>query len=226
MSKIRLKARSLAGRKRLLLPLLFLTVALGSCSGGGGGGDDGGFSQADYSLLYQLNAIQLSGHTIRWASLPIRVTSSVEGTPADYNRWNTATGGAVSFSFGAGGSVTVGWSNSTAWCGVTSISWTSSGTFTSARVLIARNQSGCSGGASNTNTHEAGHVVGFLGHTSSGMMAPTGGPNITDAESRFVRLLYSLAPGTDITGNLRVREGNGKNTFDASGSRRYSMTIY
>jgi hypothetical protein len=206
--------------------MLILTVALGSCSGGGGGDDDGGFSQADYQLLYSLNAVQLSGHTIRWASLPIRVTSSVGGTPADYNRWNTATNGAVSFTFGAGGSVTVSWSSSTVWCGVTSINWSSSGTFTSARVQIARDQTGCSGGASNTNTHEAGHVIGFLGHTSSGMMAPTGGPNITDAESRFVRLLYSMAPGSDISGHLRIREGSGQNQYDASGRRRYSMTIY
>ena len=206
--------------------MLILALAVGSCSGGGGGGDGDGFSQADYQLLYSLNAVQLSGHTIRWASLPILVSSSVDGTPAAYNRWNTASNGAVSFSFGGGGRVTVAWSSSSAWCGVTTISWTSAGTFTSARVLIARDQTGCSGGASNTNTHEAGHVVGFLGHTSSGMMAPTGGPNITDAESRFVRLLYSLAPGTDITGNLRIREGSGTNQFDANGRRRYSMTIY
>src|SRR5262249_17742917 len=47
-------------------------------------------------------------------------------------------------------------------------------------------------------THEVGHAIGFLAHTSDGgLMDPDGGNGqITPGDVSFVRSLYSLAPGT------------------------------
>ncbi|MEW5913657.1 MAG: hypothetical protein AB1814_13940 [Thermodesulfobacteriota bacterium] len=207
--------------------LAALALAAASCSGGGGGGgSDGGFSTSDYQFLYTYNAVLLSGHTIRWASVPIAVSYSVSGTPAAFNRWNSASSGAVSFSFGTSGNITVDWTDSTSYCGVTYLTWSSSGRMISARVYIARVQTYCAGGVDDTLAHEAGHAIGFIGHDSSGLMNPYGGQSISSQEARFMRLLYSLAPGTDITGFLKLQAKQTSSKYDASGQRSYSMTIY
>ena len=210
-------------RRAAAVLLLVLALALTSCGGGGGGGDSG-FTKADYQFLYTYNAVHLSGHTIRWASVPIGVSA---GAFADartaFNRWTSASGGAVSFNFG-GSNIPVSWSSSTSWCGLTTISWSSAGRIVSARISIARSQSGCSGGVADTLAHEAGHAIGFLGHDASGLMNPFGGEPISDQEAKFMKLLYSLAPGTDITGELgKSRSSSG--TYDKSGSRIHTMTI-
>ncbi|MBU1277475.1 MAG: hypothetical protein KJ720_19045 [Proteobacteria bacterium] len=210
-------------RRAAAVLLLVLALALASCGGGGGGGDSG-FTKADYQFLYTYNAVHLSGHTIRWASVPIGVSA---GAFADartaFNRWTSASGGAVSFNFG-GSNIPVSWSSSTSWCGLTTISWSSAGRIVSARISIARSQSGCSGGVADTLAHEAGHAIGFLGHDASGLMNPFGGEPISDQEAKFMKLLYSLAPGTDITGELgKSRSSSG--TYDKSGSRIHTMTI-
>lgn len=210
-------------RRAAAVLLLVLALALASCGGGGGGGDSG-FTKADYQFLYTYNAVHLSGHTIRWASVPIGVSA---GAFADartaFNRWTSASGGAVSFNFG-GSNIPVSWSSSTSWCGLTTISWSSAGRIVSARISIARSQSGCSGGVADTLAHEAGHAIGFLGHDANGLMNPFGGEPISDQEAKFMKLLYSLAPGTDITGELgKSRSSSG--TYDKSGSRIHTMTI-
>ena len=216
---------SLSIPRRVTLPLLVILLSLlVSCGGGGGGGDGGGFTKADYQFLYTYNAVQLDGHTIRWPSLPIGVSGGgVPGVPAAFNRWNSATGGAVGFNF-AGNGITVAYSTSTSWCGVTTINWNSAGRITSARVSVARDQTGRLGGLPDTLTHEAGHALGFLGHDASGLMNPEGGEPISDQESRFMRLLYSLAPGTDINSNLAKSRASGA-AYDKSGTRIHSMTI-
>lgn len=211
--------------RRILMSLLMvLLLALASCSGGGGGGGDSGFTQADYQFLYTYNASRLSGHTIRWASVPIGVSASAfADARTAFNRWASASGGAVSFNF-AGSNIPVSWSSSTSWCGLTTISWSSAGRILSARISIARSQSGCSGGVADTLAHEAGHAIGFLGHDASGLMNPFGGEPISDQEARFMKLLYSLAPGTDITGELgKSRSSSG--TYDKSGSKVHTLTI-
>ncbi|RJX30458.1 MAG: hypothetical protein C4525_12825 [Desulfarculus sp.] len=212
----------------VLALLAALALAAASCGGGGGGGggSGGGFSTADYQFLYTYNAVLLSGHTIRWANVPIAVSFSVDGTQAAFNRWNSASSGAVSFSFGTSGNITVDWTDSNSYCGVTFLTWSSNGRMTSARVLIARNQAGCAGGADDTLAHEAGHAIGFIGHDSSGLMNPFGGQAISTQEARFMRLLYSLAPGTDINGFLKLQTKQSQSKYDASGQRSYSMTIY
>ncbi|BEQ14021.1 hypothetical protein [Desulfoferula mesophila] len=211
--------------RRVTLPLLVILLSLlVSCGGGGGGGDGGGFTKADYQFLYTYNAVNLDGHTIRWPSLPIGVSSGgVPGVPVAFDRWNSATGGAVGFNY-AGNSITVAYSDTTSYCGVTTIRWSSAGRILSAKVSVARDQSGCLGGLSDTLTHEAGHALGFLGHDASGLMNPQGGQPISDQESRFMRLLYSLAPGTDISDKLAKSRTSGA-SYDKSGTRVHSMTI-
>lgn len=211
-------------RRMAAVLLLVLALALASCSGGGGGSSDSGFTKADYQFLYTYNASHLSGHTIRWANVPIGVSAGAfADAQAAFNRWASASGGAVSFNFG-GNNITASWTSSTSWCGLTTINWSSAGRITSANISIARSQSGCAGGASDTLAHEAGHALGFLGHDASGLMNPFGGEPISDQEGRFMKLLYSLAPGTDISGNLgKARSTSG--TYDKSGSRMHTMTI-
>jgi len=204
--------------------LLVLAVGLLSCGGGGGGGGDG-FTSADYQLVYTYNAVHLDGHTIRWGSVPISVSAgSFPDAPAAFNRWNTASGGRVSFTFGTGSSITVNYRTTSSWCGLTTIRWSSAGYILDADILIARDQSRCSGGESDTLAHEAGHAIGFLGHDSSGLMNPYGGQPISDDESRFMSLLYSLAPGTDINGNLG-KSRTGSAAYSKSGNRVYTLTI-
>lgn len=214
--------------RAVLLSLMVLALAAASCGGGGGGGggSDGGFTTADYQFLYTYNAVQLDGHTIRWSNLPISVSSTISGTQDAFNRWNTASSGAVRFTFSGGSNVTVAWTSSTAFCGLTTISWNSAGQITTASVLIARSQSGCAGGTGDTIAHEAGHAIGFLGHDASGLMNPFGGQPISDQESRFMRLLYSLSPGTDIRGFLKMRANAASSKYDPTGRRSYSMTIH
>jgi hypothetical protein len=203
---------------------LVLALGLLSCGGGGGGGDDG-FSSADYQLVYTYNAVHLDGHTIRWENVPISVSAGdFPDASTAFNRWRTASGGRVSFNFGAGSNITVSYRSTSSWCGLTTISWNSAGRIIYANILIARNQSGCAGGESDTLAHEAGHAIGFLGHDSSGLMNPYGGQPISDEESRFMSLLYSLAPGTDISGNLGKARVDSV-VYSKSGNRVYTLTI-
>ncbi|MCB2225133.1 MAG: hypothetical protein KQH53_00530 [Desulfarculaceae bacterium] len=217
--------RSKLDKSLLAAACLALLLALVSCGGGGGGGGGDGFSSQDYQFLYTYNASRLSGHTIRWANLPISVSAGAfPSAPAAFNRWNSASGGRVRFSFGSGSNITVSYRSTSSWCGLTTVRWNSAGQITDAEVYIARDQSSCSGGEADTLAHEAGHAIGFLGHDGEGLMNPFGGQPISDQESRFMSLLYSLGPGTDITGDLgksRVTSG----TYDKSGNKTYTLTI-
>ena len=212
-------------RRATLAVFLGLALLAASCGGGGGGGDDG-FSTSDYQLLYALNAVQLGGHTIRWPNLPLTVSAGAfPNAQAAFNRWVSASDGAVRFAFSGGSNISAAWSNNTAWCGLCTVRWNSAGHIIDADILVARNQNGCRDGADSTLTHEAGHAIGFLGHTSSGLMNPFGGGEISGAESRFVKLLYSMAPGTDITGNLPQQRSETQSRYDKNGRKVYSMTI-
>ena len=205
--------------------LLLWALALVSCGGGGGGGDDGGFSASDYQFLYTYNASRLSGHTIRWPSIPISVSAGAFPNAATaFNRWSTASGGRVRFNFGGGSNITMAYRSTSAYCGLTTIRWNSAGAIIDADILIARNQSGCSGGEADTIAHEAGHAIGFLGHDASGLMNPFGGQPISDQEARFMGLLYSLAPGTDISQRLGKSPSNSA-AYSKTGNRVYTLTI-
>ncbi|MCF8032243.1 MAG: hypothetical protein K9K66_03260 [Desulfarculaceae bacterium] len=202
---------------------LALLLSLVSCGGGGGGGEDG-FTSSDYQILYTYNASQLGGHTIRWARVPIGVSAGAfPDAPAAFNRWNSASGGKVSFNY-SGSSISVAYRTTTAYCGLTTLRWNSAGQIIDADIIIARNQGGCAGGESDTLAHEAGHAIGFLGHDAEGLMNPFGGQPISDQESRFMTLLYSLAPGTDINGKLGKSRSSSQ-IYNKSGNKVYTFTI-
>jgi hypothetical protein len=182
------------------------------------------YSRSDYSFLYALNAGQLSGHTIRWASVPVGVSApEYPSALAAFGRWAGASGGRVSFS--GGSNITVRKTSTSSWCGLASVSWNSAGRITLARIQIAADQSRCSGGVYDTIAHEAGHAIGFLGHTSGGLMNPFGGTSISGQESTFASMLYSFPPGTDINPCLSTRSRSGYSRYDPRGRRTYSITI-
>jgi hypothetical protein len=174
------------------LAALFLYSCGGGSSSSGGGG-----SSADYNYLNLHNAQYLDGHTIRWLGTINVFTNNIPGAEAAFNRWG------LSFNFinyEPGEGVTLAYTSSEAYCGVSYIYYYTSGRLFRVNILIARNQQNCAGGLDNTLAHEAGHAVGYLGHSSDGgLMDPTGGSGvITTAVRNMVSLLYSMAPGTDI----------------------------
>ncbi len=214
-------------RNRVWVLCLALAVFLASaCDSGGGGGGTSGATAADYQYLYAMNAFELGGHTIRWPSNVISVSpGDVPGVAESFNRWSTATGGAVSFVYtGGGANVSVHYGSSGG-CGVTHVAFTGAGVISSVAVTIEPNQAYCDGGLSATVSHEAGHAIGFLGHDTTGMMHPFRAGPITSQQANMIRLLYSLPPGTDITGRMRTKVAYRANKYNASGGRIYHLVI-
>ncbi len=186
---------------------------------------DNSYSRSDYSFLYALNASQLSGHTIRWASVPVGVSAPEYPTALNaFNQWSGASGGRISFS--PGSSIKVAKVVTQAYCGLASIWYNSAGRITRTDIEIAADQTNCSGGVNTVLAHEAGHALGFLGHTSSGLMHPSQGTSISGQEARFATMLYSFPPGTDINPCLTTRRrSGGYSRFDARGRRSYNFVI-
>src|SRR5207344_215694 len=127
----------------------------------------------------------------------------------EVNAWAAATGGAVSFTFvgsppAAGVSFRFGGGSDE--CGSTVVDYGPDGRIVGADIEVVQNVfrgPQCQ----RTVTHETGHAIGFLGHTSDGgLMDPDGGNgDITAADVTFVQLLYSMAPGTFVGLGERVR---------------------
>ena len=204
---------------------LGLAVMLAACNSGGGGGGSGG--SGDYDYLYRMNAIELGGHTIRWPNNIISVSSGgVAGVAAAFNQWASASGGAVGFVFTGGGANVKMRYGSTGGCGVTYISFNSAGLITKVSMVIERSQASCDGGLAATVTHEAGHAIGFMGHDTTGIMHPYQAGPITSQQGEMIRLLYSMPPGTDITGKLRGAKVAGRSSkYDSRGKRVYHLVI-
>lgn len=217
-------------RIKLMWRLLCLGVALGlaiilaACNSGGGSSGGG---SGDYDYLYRMNAIELSGHTIRWANNIISVNAgNVPGVPAAFNQWASASGGAVGFVYTGGGANVRLRYGSTGGCGVTYISFNSAGLITSVSMIIERSQAYCDGGLAATVTHEAGHAIGFMGHDTTGIMHPYKAGPLTSQQGNMIRLLYSMPPGTDITGKLRgVKVAGRSSKYDSQGKRVYHLVI-
>ncbi|MBA4393692.1 MAG: hypothetical protein C0407_09090, partial [Desulfobacca sp.] len=163
-------------RWTLKIVLLFTLALVLSACGSGSSNSGGGGSSSDYRFLYDHNANVLNGHTVRWDSNTIKVyTAGISGAEAAINRW----AGPVSFTFvGSPPSdgIVFSWTSSGNFCGVASTYYLNSGKITQSLVAIHTNQNGCQGGLDNTLTHEAGHALGFFGHTADGgLMDPDGG---------------------------------------------------
>ena len=191
-----------------------LLLFLAGCGGGGGGGGSptASGSAEELAFLFEHNARFLDGHTIRWPTLPVQVyTAEIAGAEGEVQSWTGATGGAVTFAFvgsppaegitfrpnAAGSDV----------CGLTVVQFDSGGRIRSATVALSPifNTPVCV----RTVTHETGHAIGFLDHTSDGgLMDPDGGNGeITAPVADMIRLLYSLPPGTVVAVSQVARVG-------------------
>ena len=210
---------------------MLLSLVLGSCGSGSGGSSSGsgGGSGSNYQFLYDHNAFELNGFTVRWASTNIKVyTAGITGAETAVNRW----AGPVSFTFvnsSPGDGITFSWTSSGGnTCGVATTYFYNSGQISNVQVRISTNQTGCRGGLDNTLTHEAGHALGFFGHTSDGgLMDPDGGnSNITTPVRNFMTLLYSQPYGWDIRSLLSSKIKSSAVIYQKNGTRIMSRVDY
>jgi hypothetical protein len=187
--------------------LLFLALVLSACSPSGST-SGGGSTSADYQFLYDHNAKNLDGHTIRWDSNTIPVhTGGIPGAEKAISRW----AGPVNFNFvnaPPSEGVSLSYTNNSGYCGVTTYYYYNSGRLYKAVVRIDNDQTRCRGGLDNSITHEMGHALGFFGHTSDGaLMDPDGGNGEMTSQLRsFMNLLYSAPYGTDISPYLSLKK--------------------
>jgi hypothetical protein len=165
--------------------------------------NDSGTSSTKNAPLFEFNAQQNGGRTVRWANLPVRVFLGNGVARADEVAiWTSATDGAVIFAFvgsAAGANVTFSFRSGSDICGVTFVEFTDDGEFTTADVQVSRSiyrGPQCQ----RTVTHESAHAIGFLGHTADGgLMDPDGGNGaITPLVAGVLRDLYHLSPGTSV----------------------------
>jgi len=122
----------------------------------------------------------------------------IPGAEGQFNRWRDVTGGAVTFSFvtsGGGVQVREGEEDPDI-CAVTVVFFTTAGAIVRAEVTLAPIWN--TGACMDTIAHEAGHAIGFLGHTSDGgLMDPDGGNGeITGQVADMIKTLYAYPPGT------------------------------
>lgn len=217
-----LRYAALAG----LLGVFIWALACGGGGGGSGGGSSSGWSTADYQYLNLHNASYLDGFTVRWPNVPIGVSApEFPEARAAFERWTSASGGKVRFAFG-GGNITVSYDSNMSYCGLARVTYTASGQIVSATITIHPDQSRCYNGLENTLTHEAAHAIGFFGHDASGtIMSPTGNGPITSQQGTFFNMLYSMSPGTDISGFLGKTRMASSTKFNKSGGRLYTLVI-
>lgn len=189
---------------------------------------EGDSTTSDYQFLYDHNAKELDGHTIRWASNDIKVyTGGISGAEKAINRW----AGPVSFTYVSSPpseGVSFSYTASVQYCGVTYLNYLNSGRVTKATVYISINQLFCRGGLENTITHEMAHALGFMDHTSDGsLMDPDGGDGtITPRLRNFMSLLYSMPYGTNIKPYLGLRIQGPEERYQANGTRIIERVIY
>ena len=159
--------------------------------------------------LYEFNASQNNGRTVRWPVLPVRVFLGGNVAQAgEVSIWTQATNGAVTFTFvnsAAGANITFAYQSETDVCGVTFIEYDDAGNLTSADTRVSQpiyRGPQCQ----RTVTHESAHAIGFLGHTSDGgLMDPDGGNGvITPLVAGVLTDLYHLAPGTQVSAEAKA----------------------
>jgi hypothetical protein len=189
---------------------------------------EGDSSTPDYPFLYEHNAKELDGYTIRWESNTIKVyTGGMSGAEAAINRWS----GPVNFSYVSSppsDGVSFSYTSSPQYCGVTRTYYTNSGRITHATVEISINQLVCKGGSDNTITHEMGHALGFFSHTSDGSLMDSdgGNGNITTRLRNFMNLLYSMPYGTNINPYLSFKMKSPSVRYQANGNQIIERVDY
>jgi hypothetical protein len=205
----------------LLAGIGLLLLVLCSCSGSGSdSGSGGGGGGGDYNFLYEHNAKELDGHTIRWGSNTVNVyAGGIPGVETAVSRW----AGPVNFNFVGsppGDGITFASTNSAGYCGLTNTYYFTSGRISRAMIYINADQTRCRGGLDNTLTHETAHALGFFGHTADGaLMDPDGGNGtITSSLRNFMSLLYAHAPGYDINSLLSLQRKLGTSRYQPNGT--------
>ena len=198
-------------RALLCILVVVLVLFLSACGVGesSSGSTDAGSPSGNYSYLYKYNAYRLDGHTIRWASNTIPVSGATrKGWKRAVRRWSM-----VRFEFvvtkPASGIEILGYNDLGNLCGLASFTYDSTGTIISCQmeINILHNEMNC-GLVTNTITHEIGHCIGVLKHTRDGGLTDKkarGPSNISPAVIDMLKLLYALAPGTDINAKLTAR---------------------
>ncbi len=185
-----------------------------------GCGNDNGTGATKNAPLFEFNAQNNGGRTIRWRNLPVRVFLGSAARPDEVNTWTAATDGAVTFTFvGSAGvaNVRFGFRSGSDICGVTYVEFTDEGDLTSAEVQVSQpiyRGPQCQ----RTVTHETAHAIGFLGHTSDGGLMDADGGNgvITPLVTGVLRDLYHLPPGTTVSAETKrfgLRRPGGKNVM-------------
>lgn len=185
----------------LFLALLYLLLIL-SCSGGGGssesssGSGGSGWPPGDYNYLNTYNASSNNGIIVRWETPILVNTNGISGAEDSFRQWGLPFS-FVNYNPSEGVTLTIG-DPGPGNCAITYSRWyRSNGRMTSAEIILNSDLRRCV----NTITHEAGHAIGFRGHTSDGgLMDPAGGNGrITSPVRNMISLLYTLPVGTDIT---------------------------
>jgi hypothetical protein len=168
--------------------------------------------------LFEFNAAENGGRTVRWPNLPIRVfLGNGVAKSNEVTVWTGATSGVVTFTFvGNAGAANITYDtgiSNPGICGVTDILMDGDhivATSVSVNASIYR-----SSGCVRTVTHEAAHAIGFFGHTDDGGLLDDDGGNgvITPVVGQVLRDLYLLPPGTLVvaqTKQLGLRRAAGK----------------
>ena len=216
---------------KTLLCIFVVVLLLSACSyGGSSSGSQGeGTPPGDYSYLYEYNAYRLDGHTTRWpfTTIPVYGATGV-GWQEAINRWPT-----VRFQFvatkPASGIDILGFDDLGNICGLSSFTYDSAGKmkWCKVQINILHNEMNC-GLVTDTLTHEIGHCIGVFKHTRDGGLMDekaSGSGDITSAVTEMLSLLYSLAPGTDISDKLIARrpgKTRGKSRYQSDGRTHYS----
>jgi hypothetical protein len=151
--------------------------------------------------LFEFNAAENGGRTVRWPNLPIRVfLGNGVARANEITVWTGATSGAVTFTFvGSAGAANITYDTGVGnpdICGITDILM--DGDHIVAAAVSVNASLYRSRGCVRTVTHEAAHGIGFLGHTSDGGLMDDDGGNgvITPLVAGVLRDLYLLPPGT------------------------------
>ena len=211
----------------LILLVIGLLLTLCSCAGNDSGSGGGGGS-GDYQFLYEHNAKELDGRTVRWGSNTVNVyTGGIPGAEAAVNRW----AGPVGFNFVGsppGDGITFNWTSSGGYCGLTNTYYFSSGRISRAVIYINTEQQNCRGGLDNTLTHETAHALGFFGHTGDGsLMDPDGGNgNITSTLRNFMSQLYAHPYGWDVNPYLSLQRKVPVSRYQPNGTTLHVRVDY